>query len=106
MAAECRPRNFEEAKHESASLAYRYVEQVHACTLLADSRSVRNQKTWTNLVPKSPPEDHATVGGGASGGASGPIEGQEGSTPSWRLDEYASPALFHIISPRSAIWGR
>ena len=78
-----------------------------ARNLLAEPRSAGTEETWSTLVAKFPPEDHAAVSAAAAAAvlASG-IEVEDGNAPPWCPDdEYASEVLFDIINPRSALSG-
>ena len=84
-------------KHDRASLTYRSAGQVNARTLLVDLRSAGNEKTWTSLLAKFRPEDHATVSAAAAAVLASATDGKKESTPPWRLAEYACQMLFDIF---------
>ena len=99
----------DEAKLERVSSACRHAGRLKmaARNLLAESRSARNEETWSKLVAMFSPEDHAAVSAAATAAAVVASTTEvDRNTPRWHSDnEYASEVLFDIISSRFALSG-
>ena len=78
-----------------------------ARNLLAEPRSAGTEETWSTLVAKFPPEDHAAVSAAAAAAVlASATEVEYVNAPPWRPDdEYASEVLFAVISSRSPLSG-